>query len=627
MFKTVKSRILILAILPLVVALCFMGNLVVTRYAEHGEMARIETLTLFAEHISALVHEMQTERGLTAGFYGSGGTKFVTELANQRRQTDEKQRQLEQIATSVSREALTEAFVQALDRSLAKMVEVQEHRSKVSAQSIPAQEAIRFYTERNGLWLDTISTAAESTDNADIRLGMIAYVNFLQGKERAGIERAVMNKTFAADRFEAGALRRFISLVTAQDTYFGVFRSQATDRQVACFDQTLSDPVVAEVQRMRNIAYEAGVARTDGFDVDPAHWFASMTQKINLMKEVENRLSSDLKERASELKAGAATALITLSGVILAVVIGVLVAVYFIIQSITKPINRIITGLTAGSEGVASASSQVSSASQSLAEGATEQAAGLQETSSSLEQMSSMTGQNADNAQQASVLAAEARQAVDTGSDSMQQMSAAIQEIRRSSDETAKIIKVVDEIAFQTNLLALNAAVEAARAGEAGKGFAVVAEEVRNLAMRSAEASRDTSNMIAESVENAKNGVEIATGVGKILDEIVQRIGQTTDLVSEIAAASQEQAQGIDQVNTAVAQMDKVVQQNAAGAEESASASEELKAQAESMNDIVGQLVTLVGGGASRAEDAGIKNHGRNGEDGYPVQRDGRTDV
>ncbi|MHC4214719.1 MAG: methyl-accepting chemotaxis protein, partial [Planctomycetota bacterium] len=203
---------------------------------------------------------------------------------------------------------------------------------------------------------------------------------------------------------------------------------------------------------------------------------------------------------------------------------------------------------------------------------------------------------NADNAQQANTLASEARKAADNGTSSMARMNDAIQEIQKSSDETAKIIKVIDEIAFQTNLLALNAAVEAARAGEAGKGFAVVAEEVRNLAMRSAEAAKNTSDLIEESVKNSKNGVDIANEVGKVLEEIVTGIGKTSDLVGEIAAASQEQAQGIDQVNTAVTQMDKVTQQNAANAEESASASEELSAQAEQMNQVVGELTALVGG-------------------------------
>ncbi|MHC4475820.1 MAG: methyl-accepting chemotaxis protein [Planctomycetota bacterium] len=295
---------------------------------------------------------------------------------------------------------------------------------------------------------------------------------------------------------------------------------------------------------------------------------------------------------------------------IVAVVLGVFLA-FFIARGVIKALTRIINGLTEGAEQVSSASGQVSAASQSLAEGSTEQAAGLEETSSSLEEMSSMTKQNADNAQQANTLASEARKAADSGTESMARMNEAIQEIQKSSDETAKIIKVIDEIAFQTNLLALNAAVEAARAGEAGKGFAVVAEEVRNLAMRSAEAAKNTANMIEESVKNSKNGVDIASEVAKVLDEIVSGIGKTTDLVGEIAAASQEQSQGIDQVNTAVAQMDKVTQQNAANAEESASASEELSAQAEQMNQMVAQLVTLVGGSTAQRSTSVTTSSGR----------------
>ena len=329
---------------------------------------------------------------------------------------------------------------------------------------------------------------------------------------------------------------------------------------------------------------------------------SALDQEITQFLSVTQKRSEESGKTAEADEQRAVIILLSIS--VATIMLGFTIAVV-LTRSIVRPVTRIISSLTEGSEQVASASGQVSAASQSLAEGATEQAAGLEETSSSLEEMSSMTKQNANNAQQANTLAAEAKKAANTGTESMGRMSQAIHDIQKSSDETAKIIKVIDEIAFQTNLLALNAAVEAARAGEAGKGFAVVAEEVRNLAMRSAEAAKNTARMIEESVKNSKNGVDIATEVGKVLQEIVQSVGKTTDLVSEIAAASQEQAQGIDQVNTAVAQMDKVTQQNAANAEESASASEELNAQAESMKEVVGQLTALVGGATTQQARSG----------------------
>ena len=325
---------------------------------------------------------------------------------------------------------------------------------------------------------------------------------------------------------------------------------------------------------------------------------------VTINSNVGAKVAEESKTQAAFLKAVAVVSLAV--GVVLAIGLGVIIS-----RGINKALSRIVEALTDGSDQVASASGQVSSASQSLAEGATEQAAGLEETSSSLEEMSTMTRQNADNAQQANTLASDARKAADNGAESMTRMNTAIQDIQKSSEETAKIIKVIDEIAFQTNLLALNAAVEAARAGEAGKGFAVVAEEVRNLAMRSAEAAKNTSSMIEESVKNSNNGVDIAGEVGKVLDEIVQGVGKTTDLVGEIATASQEQAQGIDQVNTAVSQMDKVTQQNAANAEESASASEELSAQAEQMNQIVSELIAMVGGSTAKRSASTSESLGR----------------
>ncbi len=281
-----------------------------------------------------------------------------------------------------------------------------------------------------------------------------------------------------------------------------------------------------------------------------------------------------------------------------AIVLGIVLA-FLITRSITGPIRRVIEGLQSGSEQVTAASGQVSSASQSLAQGASEQASSLEETSSSLEEMASMTRQNADNAGQANSTMKETGSQVSNGVEAMQRMSSAIDAIKKSSSETAKIIKTIDEIAFQTNLLALNAAVEAARAGEAGKGFAVVAEEVRNLARRSAEAAKNTADLIEGAQKNADAGVAVAADVAKNLAGIQESSGKVGTLVAEIAAASKEQAQGIDQINTAVSEMDKVVQQNAANAEESASASEELSSQAQELNAMVADLMAIVGGSSA----------------------------
>lgn len=249
-----------------------------------------------------------------------------------------------------------------------------------------------------------------------------------------------------------------------------------------------------------------------------------------------------------------------------------------------------LTQATLAAEQVGSASAQVASSSQSLAEGAAEQAASLEETSSALEEMASMTKQNADNSGQANTLMNEANKVVGQAKASMGDVTNSMEEISKASEETSKIIKTIDEIAFQTNLLALNAAVEAARAGEAGAGFAVVADEVRNLAMRAAEAAKNTSDLIEGTVKKVNTGSELVQKTNEAFDEVAISAAKVGELVNEIAAASKEQAEGIEQLNKGVVEMDKVVQQNASGSEESAAASEEMSSQAQELNSMLSRF-------------------------------------
>lgn len=351
------------------------------------------------------------------------------------------------------------------------------------------------------------------------------------------------------------------------------------------------------------------------------------------------------KKSSQEIQRTISKANLTLLVISILVVFLGMVFAFVIIVGLTKVLTGLAGTLSDGSNQVVAASGQVAAASQSLAGGASEQAASLEETGASLEEMSSMTKRNAENAEKAKNLANQTQGVAEGGAQNMKVMSDSMKTIQTSSDEmhqamdavkasndeVAKIIKTIDEIAFQTNILALNAAVEAARAGEAGMGFAVVADEVRNLAQKSAEAARETATKIEGAIKRTEQGVRVSEKVvanllvvltqSKQVEEslqgMVNKSREVAGLVVEIAAASSEQSKGIDQVNIAVSQMDKVTQSNAASAEESASAAEELNAQAEGLKDAVGQLLALVNGSrvaSQRPEINVLKTNGGQGK-------------
>jgi methyl-accepting chemotaxis protein len=290
----------------------------------------------------------------------------------------------------------------------------------------------------------------------------------------------------------------------------------------------------------------------------------------------------------------------------LAAIAGVIFMMSSLFTRTTRPVSTVIEGLSECMEQVTGASGEIASTSQGMALSASQQASALEEISSSLNEITAMTKQTADNSRSADVLVQDSATQTKEGRNAMNRLQKAVVQIQQSSNDTAKILKDIDEIAFQTNLLALNAAVEAARAGEAGKGFAVVAEEVRNLAQRSAESAKKTAELIEMSQQASAQGVSLAEETSNIIVKIEEGSNKIAMLINEITTAAEEQARGVSQVNKAIGNMDQVTQANAAGSEELAASSEELNGQAMSMNDFVGNLIAVVDG--EEAKEARAKH-------------------
>ena len=435
------------------------------------------------------------------------------------------------------------------------------------------------------------------SDIANVRIVQLKYFYEIT-KQYDVMARSASNIALTVDegvqKTQEGFYLKSRALVIENLNLLGKTLTTSEDRKAFGGIREAAEPMLALYDKA--VQFGRANKNAEAGDIIMIQVLPAQTKFLNAMNE-----TAHIVQMASDKAASEAWTLTVVGGAIIlilgiaAVVLGIMIAL-LITRSITRPINHVVQGLREASDQVDQASAEVTSSSQSLAKGTSEQAASLEETSASLEEINAMTKQNADNAGQAKHLMAEAHDIVDRVDKHVNAMASAIHEVTKSSEETGKIVKTIDEIAFQTNLLALNAAVEAARAGEAGAGFAVVADEVRNLALRAAEAAKTTSSLIEGTITTVRKSRDLTRQTQEAFKENISISQKISNLVDEIAAASQEQARGINQVSLAVADMDKVVQHAAAIAEESAGASEQMSSQARHLKSYVVELASVVEG-------------------------------
>jgi len=502
----------------------------------------------------------------------------------------------------------------------------QSLRDQVDLLSVATPEALGHYTGLNSLLMVLVGELAHLTGEGAITRQLAAYYNLLEAKDLAGIERALLSNVFAADAMPEATLQRLLSLIGEERAFLETFRvlSGAANREA--LETALSGPEVERVLERRALA----IQQTAGFGVNPEEWFDWQTVKIGRLKALEDSVSASIVSTADELKRQAQRDLWWyLAIAVVAAVIAIGMAI-LIVRTMTRPLQRalvsiaergddltqrlpvpgsdelsrlyqavndasaqteqLIAEMKRNAQSVALASNEIAQGNQDLAQRTEEQSASLVQTASSMEQMTATVRQNADNAHQAQRMTGDVANQAQEATEVAMQARQAMQHIHQANEQVTTIVTAIDNIAFQTNLLALNASVEAARAGEHGRGFAVVADEVRKLASRSAEEASQIRHLVNNNVARINEGEALVATTSDTLEKIAARVQQVATLVDEIATASHEQSAGVEQISHAMAQLEDVTQQNASLVEQVATASRSLDDQAEEMTTLVSRF-------------------------------------
>ena len=603
----IGQKIVLFGLLPSIATIFFIYTIITEKIHVKAGADRIVKLSQYVINACGLVHELQKERGVSAVYIGSGGNKMKDILDDNKRNTDSASSSFQQYMASFDAKQYGLEFSQKVYSVQSQLHELSAKRTAVAGLSLTKEETISYYTTLIGNFIKSIEHVALLANHPEISANAHAMVSFISAKELAGIERANLCGIAAANKaVDTRSLSNWIAAWKGQEVLLNKFESLASQEAISFYKSNHSGRIAEKVSEIRNLVLEK--ANEGNFGITGDEVYEAATQRIDILKNIENYQANELGKISALISTESMHgiifyAIITVVSIVATVVLNMINK--NLATKITTLFKNLLAVLTSGASQVAAASEQISASSQSLSEGASEQAASVEETSATMEEISSMTRQNADNAAEAAKLAKVCSSSVEQGNDTVIEMDGAMKNIAESSGKIADIIKIIEGIAFQTNLLALNAAVEAARAGEHGRGFAVVAEEVRNLAHRSSAAAKDITALITDSVKKAETGTELVKNTRGAFSGILTQVKKVTDLVNEIATASSEQTNGIEQISKAIQQMDQVVQQNAANAEETAASSEELSSQAQGLNGLVDKISSEVNMGDDRGGTVG----------------------